>query len=358
MALSDEIDEEGADSETGVDEAAERMNLEVKVTSPSACERHLTVTISPEDIQRYFDKEFSGMMSTAAVPGFRAGRAPRKLIESRFRKDVAERVKSSLLLDSLTQVTEDQDFSAISEPSLDPTLVEVPDTGPLTFEFDLEVRPEFDLPNWKNLEISRPVHEFGEADIQIQIERILARYGKLTPHAGPAATGDYVSCNLTFKNGDEVLSEGKEEVIRIRPTLSFRDCNITQFDKLMGGATAGQTREGKAQMGDTGPEALRGKQITAIFEVLEVKKLELPELTPEFLGQLGFDGEGELKDAVKSSLESAIGIPATPRGSQAAHGRAPQDRRLGFASQAAASPKRSRIRAGDHGIATQRIQRG
>ena len=56
----------------------EPLNLDVQVASPSACERHVTVTIPREDIDRYFDDAFSEMMPTAAVPGFRAGRAPRK----------------------------------------------------------------------------------------------------------------------------------------------------------------------------------------------------------------------------------------------------------------------------------------
>ena len=129
----------------------EKMNLSIKVDSPSACQRHVTVTIPREDIERYYDKAFSDLVGTAAVPGFRAGRAPRKLIEARFRKDVTDQVKGSLLMDSMTQVTEDEKFAAISEPDFDPLAVEVPDDGSLTFEFDLEVRPEFDLPNWKGL---------------------------------------------------------------------------------------------------------------------------------------------------------------------------------------------------------------
>ncbi len=102
-------------------------------------------------------------MPTAAVPGFRAGRAPRKLVETRFRKDVGEQVKGTLLMDSMTQVTEDEEFSAISEPDFDFDAVEVPDEGPMTFEFDIEVRPEFDLPKWKGLKIERPVREFSDA---------------------------------------------------------------------------------------------------------------------------------------------------------------------------------------------------
>ena len=141
-------------------EEQQKINLSIKVDSPSACQRHVTVTIPRDEIERYYDKAFSELMGSAAVPGFRAGRAPRKLIESRFRKEVTDQVKGSLLMDSMTQITEDQDFSAISEPDFDPLAVEVPDDGPMTFEFDLEVRPEFDLPQWKGLTIERPIREF------------------------------------------------------------------------------------------------------------------------------------------------------------------------------------------------------
>jgi trigger factor len=85
---------------------------------------------------------------------------------------------------------------------------------------------------------------------------------------------------LTFKNGAVELSSSKEEVIRIRPVLSFRDGKIEAFDKLMKGVKAGETREATAKLTADAPnESLRGQEITAVFEVLEVKKLETPELT-------------------------------------------------------------------------------
>ena len=90
------------------------MKLDLKVESKSACERHFTVTIPREDIDRYFADAFTELMPKAAVPGFRAGRAPRKLVESRFKSQVKEQVKGSLLMDSLSQITEDASFSPIS----------------------------------------------------------------------------------------------------------------------------------------------------------------------------------------------------------------------------------------------------
>jgi trigger factor len=291
-------------ADDAAEQEREKLNLSIKIDSPSACERHVTVTIPREDIDRYFDEAFSKLVPEAEIPGFRAGRAPRKLVEARFRKEISDQVKGSLLMDSMTQITEDEKFSAISEPDFDPQAVEVPDDGPMTFEFDIEVRPEFDLPEWKGLTVQKPVREFAKADIDKRLEQILARHGRLVLHKGPAESGDYISCNLTFKNGAVELSSAKEEVIRLRPVLSFRDGKIEDFDKTMKGVKAGETREATAKITADAPnESLRGQEITAVFEVLEVKKLELPELTPELLEEMGgFESEGELRDAIKEDL--------------------------------------------------------
>jgi trigger factor len=285
-------------------EKAQRLELEVNVDTRSTCQRHVTVTVPREDIQRYFDKEFSELMPTAHVPGFRPGHAPRKLVETRFRKDIAQKVKSELLMDSLTQVNEEQKLSAISEPDLDFEAVEMPEDGALTFEFDIEVRPEFDLPQWKGLAIDKPVRQYTDADVEQTLQDLLARRGRLVPFDGPAVPGDYITANLTFKHDGQELASAAEEVIRIRPVLSFRDGNIEKFDELMSGVRAGETRQGEALLSDDAPNVmLRGQRVTAIFEVLEVKKLEVPELTPELLDELGgFTEEAELRDAIRDQL--------------------------------------------------------
>lgn len=307
MSASNQPDTDAA-PETLEDGTPEKLNLDVEIESRGACQRHVTVKIPREDIDRYYDNSYSELMGSASVPGFRPGRAPRKLIEARFREDVAAQVKSNLLMDALTQVTEERELAAISEPDFDPTAIELPESGALTFEFDLEVRPEFDLPEWKGLEIERPVRDFSDADVEAELQKVLAQRGRLVPHDGPAKTGDYIVTNLTFKHGDEKISGSEEEVIRIRPVLSFRDGKIEKFDKLMKGVKAGETREAQAKLTEDAPnEALRGKEVTAEFEVLEVKQLEMPTLTPEFLDQLGgFESEDELRDAVRKSLQRRL----------------------------------------------------
>ncbi|MGL4511910.1 MAG: trigger factor [Lacipirellulaceae bacterium] len=297
------------DEQAGAEgEARPALTLEVKVEKPSSCERRIAVTISREDIDRYFDDAYSDLMPSAAVPGFRPGRAPRKIVEQRFRDDVAQRVKGTLLMDSLAQVSEEQDFAAISEPDLDLEAVEVPKEGPLTFEFNIEVRPEFTLPAWKGLKLKRPTRTYADADIDTQVEQMLSKYGQLVPHDGAAATGDYLVVNLVATVDGKQVASDEERVVRVRETLSLIDARVEGFANLATGAKEGDKLSATVTLTEDAPNAdLRGKEVALEIEVLEVKKLQLPELDEEFLLELGnFKSEEEFREAVKKNLERQL----------------------------------------------------
>jgi trigger factor len=304
-----EVDDTAA-AEAAADEGKEpeRLSLDVKIDSPSACERHVTVTVSREDVDRYLDEAYSELMDTAAVPGFRVGRAPRKLVESRFKDEIGEKIKGSLLMDSLSQISEEQSFTAISEPELKLDAIEVPDEGPMVFEFDIEVRPEFELPKWRGLKIERPVREFTDADVDEQLEQMLARYGQLAPFDGAAAEGDYVTANIRVTHDGKTIAQEDERVLRLRPTLSFLDGRLEGFGKLLEGAQAGEKRNGKVELTQDAPnEELRGKSVDVEFEVLEVKKLKLPELTADFLQEMGnFDSVEKMREAIRANLQRQL----------------------------------------------------
>ena len=281
-----------------------RLDLIVDIKSPSACERHVSVTVSRADIERYLDDAFSEMMPNAAVPGFRQGRAPRKLVEQKFKSEVTEQVKGTLLMDSLSQISEESDFAAISEPELNLDAVEVPHTGPLTFEFDIEVRPDFELPKWKGLSLERPVREFTDEDIQRELEQMLARYGQLVPHSGAAEEGDYVTLGITATCDGSEVAKQEELQVRVLPKLSFVDGTVENFGELMTGVEADAKKSATLTVtGDAPNEALRGKQVELELTVLEVKRIKLPELTEDLLQELGgFENEEALREAIKQNL--------------------------------------------------------
>jgi trigger factor len=285
-----------------------RLDLDIKVDTKSACERHVTVTVSKQDVQRYFEEAFSELVGKANVPGFRSGRAPRRLVESRFRGEVSEQVKGSLLMDTMTQITEDAVFAAISEPDFDFGAIEVQPDEPLKFEFGIEVRPEFDIPRWKGLKLERTTRAFDKTDIDQQLARMLENQCRVVPIDGPVEKGDYVVVNLTFKYGGKEVSTAEEQLIRVVDSLSFPDANLNGFAEVLQGAQAGQIRRAKLTVSlSASNEELCGKDLDVDILVLDVKRRELPEMTPELLEKLGgFRDEGDLRDAIQKALDNRL----------------------------------------------------
>lgn len=300
VAEEEVVAEEGVVAEA----AKPKLTLEIKVEEPSACQRHVTVSISREDVDRYLDEAVEELVPKAEVPGFRPGRAPRKLVEGRFREQLHDQVKGSLLLDSMTQVNEEQDFSAISEPDFSFDTIEIPEEGPLTFEFDLEVRPDFDLPEYKGLKLERPVQEIGDEQVENQIENYRNRQGSLEEVDEPVQKGDYVWVDLKFTHDGKQLAEYPEEIVRVVETLSFEDAELEGFAELMIGAVPGDDRTAKLTVGDESPkEDLRGAEVDAHLHVRQVKRLKPMQLSDDVLGKMGIEGVEELRTVVRNELE-------------------------------------------------------
>ncbi|GHT40888.1 trigger factor [Planctomycetales bacterium] len=290
------------------EEIKSALEFTTDIQTVSSCERKIKVSIARSEIDRYYQNEYSELEKEAYVPGFRAGKAPRQLIEKRFRKDVSERVKQALVLDALTRVNGSDDFTAISEPEFDYDSLILADEGPFVFEFSIEVRPEFDLPNWKGLRIEKPVKEFSPEDIDKAVSRVLQNYGTLETKSEPAQPNDYIVTRLTFKDGEKELSSVAAETIRIRPTLSFHDGSIQDFDKLIAGKKAGDVVETKVTLteGAANPE-YRNKTVDAVFEISEVKELIVPTISSDFLERIGgFKDEGDFRDAIQDSLKRQL----------------------------------------------------
>lgn len=281
------------------------LKLDVQVDSPQECLRHVVVTIPHEEVERYLQKEFDTLVPEAQVPGFRPGRAPRRLVEKQFRDRVEERVKSALLMDSLSQVTEEASFSAISEPDFDFESIELPADTDFRFEFSVEVRPEFETPSHENLKLTRKVEEITEDDVTNALNGLLRRYGRYEPTDQPANETSRLLITATFKDGDTVISTMDEERVDMASALSFPDATFENFSEVIMGISEGETRTGKVKVAEGAEqEELRGKEVDAEITAVEVTNYFAPELTPKFLDELGaFESVEELRAFVRSSLE-------------------------------------------------------
>lgn len=283
------------------------MTLDVKVTSSGPCKKHVKVTVPRADIEHFENDAVRELMGTAAVPGFRTGHVPRKLVEKRFKKEVSDHVKQKVLVNSLEQAVDAEKIDAINEPTLDVADLAIPEEGDFTYEFDVEVRPEFELPKYEGLKLKRPVRQVADADVTTYIERYLSQFGQLVPHDGAAEAGDYVTVNIHCRRNGEALGHAHDQTVRIRETLRFRDAELPGFDKLMIGAKPGDKKSAEVTVSTEAEKVeLRGEKVQVEFDVSDVKRLRLPEMNKEFLEQIGVESEEKLKSEVRDVLERQV----------------------------------------------------
>lgn len=303
--MADEELQEDLAVDAAEEEKNDRLQLSVDISDSGPCQKHIRISIPRSEVDRVYDKEFVDLVRNAAVPGFRPGKTPRKLIERRFKKDVSSRVKADLLLRSFEQVFDDEKIDALDQPNIDIESIELPDEGDFVYELDVEVRPEFDLPDYKGLELEKPVREFTDEDVEQGLQRFLKTRGSMTVKDGPAEEGDYVVADMRFTHEGRVIGEFSAATVQVQKTLYFSDGRIEGFSEGITGAKAGDSRDFEAIMSDTAAdESLQGKAVQVAVVVQQVKQLTLPELNQEFFNRIGVGDEAELRDAVKASLES------------------------------------------------------
>ncbi len=298
------LDTDGSEVDQENTDPSKLIQVDLQINAVSACERHVVVTVPRTEIDRYFREAFDQVSPKAELPGFRQGKAPRRLIESRFKGQVSEQVKSSLIMDSLQKVTDGGHFSAISEPDFDYNAIEIPEQGDFRYEFKIEVRPDFETPNWNGLNLTRPTINLTEEDIDRHLTRTLARFVPGESVDGPARLGDIIIFNAKFSVAGEQINELAEESTAVRSTLSFGDAVVADFGSLIVGAAEGEKRSTTTVISDGASNAdLRGRTVDIEFEIVEVRRIEVEEISDKKLEELGFSGPQELRDFVRDELE-------------------------------------------------------
>jgi trigger factor len=306
-------DEPGTEAGTTVaEQAAEgqpaKIQQTVEIRDVGPCKKHIKVAVDRGAIESRLNDKFSELVFDSNVSGFRPGKAPRQLIERRFSKEVKDQVKAEVLLQSLEQLAEDYDIAPLSAPELDPFGIDLPKEGPLVYEFEVEVRPQFDLPEYKGLQLRRPVRTFNDDDVRREERRLLAPYGQVVPKEGGAVElGDVVVADVSSRFGGRVLSDLKEVPVRVDAKLAFKDGVAERFGEQMRGARAGDTRVVDVNLSSSVADpSLQGQTVQTTFQVKDVKTVRLPELTHEFLHTFGVHSEEQFHELVRVLLQRRL----------------------------------------------------
>ena len=258
-----------------------KLRQEVDIKDAGPCKKHIRVSVDREDIDDRMREHFSKLMLDSAVPGYRPGKAPRKLVERRFHKDVGDQVKSEVLMASLEQLGQDHEVAPLSPPNLDLEKIQIPESGPMIYEFEVEVRPSFDLPEYRGMKLKRPTRAITEADLGELRRHVLAPHGQVVPKEdGQAALGDILVAEVAIRDNDKEVGKIPEAQFRVERELAFKDGLAPRFGDQVGGARAGDKREVDVVLSSQAAAAWRGRAVKAVFDVKDVKTVRLPRADP------------------------------------------------------------------------------
>ncbi len=267
------------------------------------CAYEVKVTIPAANEEQQAKELFDELSHEAELPGFRKGRAPRRLLEKKFAKHVKREVEEKLVTAALEKLVKDKDLRPMGDldiDGLDDTAAREKD-APLTFTLKFEVGPRVELGKYRGIEVERPVLKVEEEDIEETIKDLRSRYAVYESlEEGTAEEGDQVIIDFNGTIAGEEFPGGKaENYPYILGTKRF----FAEFEEVLSGSAPGSELSCEVKFPeDYSNKALRGKTATFIIKVNEIKRRDLPELSDEFAKQVGYTNVAHLREKVADEL--------------------------------------------------------
>jgi trigger factor len=291
-----------ADQEQAPEQAEVKPN--VTVEDIGSCKKKITVEILESKIKEVLDSKYKELKNDAVLPGFRKGRAPLRLLEKRFGTDIQKQAKLELLIDAAQNAIKDNNLDILGDPNIEHDKIELPISGPMTFSFEVEVRPEFELPELEGIEIEKPVFEVTEEKVTEELQTMCRRAGVWVPKEDKVALEDQIIAEVSLTVEGAVEPEKYDNTeIYVRKTGFVSGVPIEDLDQILAGAAAGDTRSTSIDVPATFfNEQYRGKKIGVEIAIKEVKTLKPAEINEEFLKRYGYENEEQLRDIFRRQL--------------------------------------------------------
>lgn len=285
-------------------EAAEKtVKNTVTIEQAGPCKKKVIVEIPRESITKMTDEQYEAFRKEAMVPGFRKGHAPRELLEKRFGKDVGEQVKLKLLANASEAALKDNKIDYLRDPDINYEKIEMPAEGPFKFDFEVEVRPEFELPNLEGIPVEKTKAEVTEGHIEKEIEALQKYSGVWTPKdSGKVEEGDQVVADamLDIEGQEQKLDNA---TIYVKANGFIGEVPVEKLDEVLAGAKAGDEKAAEVVVPKTYfKEDLRGKTVKIKLTVKDIKWLKPAELNQDLFAKVGVANEEELRKNLRERL--------------------------------------------------------
>jgi trigger factor len=256
----------------------------------------INVEVPFTELEPDFDRAYHELAKQVRLPGFRPGKVPVKLLEARIDKEaMLDQVVSDALPSRYSEAVTSSDVRPLGQPEIEVTKKEY--GGDLQFTAEVDVRPQITLPELDGQKFTVDPIEVSDDEVDVELQNLRARFGTLTGVERAAATGDFVSIDLSATvDGTQVPEAATEGLSHEVGSGQL----IDGLDEALVGLAAGETRVFTTKLA-AGEHAGEEAQVTVT--VNSVKERELPELDDEF-AQLA--SEFDTIDELKASLADQV----------------------------------------------------
>ena len=272
--------------------------MNVKSVEKENGKAKVVVEIDKAEFEQALNKAYAKCRKDIMLPGFRKGKAPRKMVESMYGATVFyEDAVNEIFPDIYTKAIVEQELKAVGSPSV--SNMDTPDEGGVVLTIETELYPEVTLGQYKGLEVPKREVKVEESEVDAEVNRMAERNARIETVDRAAANGDTVVIDFEGFVDDKPFQGGKAEDYSL--TLGSGSF-IPGFEDALVGAVAGEERDVNVTFPeDYSAKELAGKPAVFKCKVHEVKESIKPELDDEFAKDVSeFDTLDALKDDIRT----------------------------------------------------------
>ena len=255
----------------------------------------LSVEVDAGEFDKAVDAAFRSLAKEVSLPGFRPGKAPRKVLQARLGENVGrEEALRQALPEYYSRALRETEVDAIAPPEIDVKSGQEGD-GPLSFEAVVEVRPTVAIPGYDGLRVTIPSPVVTDDDVQVHLDRLRAQSGELKPVDRAAEEGDFLTISVTAESGGEPIGgwTSEEEMHELGSQHP-----VPGLDDRLRGAKLGDILN--FELGE-GTDAASVRVV-----VKDIKERVLPEMTDEWAEEAS---EFDTVEALRADITSRLAGP-------------------------------------------------
>jgi trigger factor len=270
----------------------------------------MRVEVAQEKVEQTFGEIAGQFQREARIPGFRPGKAPREMVAKRFESDIQDEVKRKLISDSFRAAIAEHKLSIVGQPEIEE--IQFTRGQPLQFAANLEIAPEFQLPEYKGLAAMRETGAVTPEDIERALQVLTEHHAKFNTIDREIKEGDIAVVNYTGTCDGKPITDTAPTATGLTEKKAFwinvdKTSFIPGFGDQLIGMKAGDKRTITVDFpADFVVPQLAGKKGVYDVELVEAKEKVLPAIDEEFAKAYGAENLEKLREGVRADLQNEL----------------------------------------------------